>query len=162
NTTVMTDRPNLEMDRISTIPGILATACSIGKVISLSTSGAASVGDTVMTCTWLLVISGRASRGSRVTSMEPHTTSARVNNPMISLFLTEKRMIFCNIIQVLASWHLIQRGCLMLKTWEAERYRKDKYWNILQDNTFYTDCRGKQEWVKISVPAVRNEIPTLP
>src|SRR5690606_35021938 len=158
----MTDRPNLEMDRISTIPGILATACSIGKVISLSTSGAACVGDTVMTCTWLLVISGRAYRGSLVTSIVPHPTSASVNMPMIDLFLTEKRMMFCKIIQILASWSLIQRVCLMLRNWMAERYRKDKYWNILQDNTFYTDCRGKQEWVKISVPAVRNEIPTLP
>lgn len=46
-----TERPKREMERISFNPGILALACSIGNVTSLSTSGAANVGDTVITCT---------------------------------------------------------------------------------------------------------------
>ena len=48
------------------IPGTLAVACSMGNVMRRSTSGAAKEGDTVITCTWLFVISGTASMGSLV------------------------------------------------------------------------------------------------
>jgi hypothetical protein len=63
-TIVTRDNPKREKERISMIPGTLAVACSMGNVMRRSTSGAAKEGDTVITCTWLFVISGTASMGS--------------------------------------------------------------------------------------------------
>ena len=47
NTTVTTDRPKRDTERISSTCMMLLMAISIGKVISCSTSCGASVGDTV-------------------------------------------------------------------------------------------------------------------
>jgi hypothetical protein len=43
-------------------------------------------------------MSGRASTGSLNNSMAPHMIHPNVNNPMMSLFLMEKRMIAFNMI----------------------------------------------------------------
>jgi hypothetical protein len=43
-------------------------------------------------------MSGRASTGSLTNSMVPQMIHPNVNNPMMSLFLTEKRMIAFNMI----------------------------------------------------------------
>ena len=63
---VMTDRPKREKERTSSRPGMVATLCSTGKDTSRSMSLAASDGATVYTITWLLVMSGTASIGSRL------------------------------------------------------------------------------------------------
>ena len=62
-TTVTTDNPKRDTERISSTFMMLLIATSMGKVMSCSTSWGASVGDTVTICTWLLVISGTASTG---------------------------------------------------------------------------------------------------
>jgi hypothetical protein len=67
-------------------------------VITLSTSGDASAGVTVITCTWLLVISGNASTGSFVSSMIPQMIQPTVNRPTISLLRTENLMIAFSIV----------------------------------------------------------------
>jgi hypothetical protein len=43
-------------------------------------------------------MSGRASTGSLTNSMAPQMIHPNVNNPMMSLFLMEKRMIAFNMI----------------------------------------------------------------
>ena len=63
NTTVTTERPKRETERISTTFMMLLIATSIGKVMSCSTSCGASVDETVTIYTWLLVMSGTASTG---------------------------------------------------------------------------------------------------
>ena len=63
NTMVTTERPKRENERTSCTSGMVAMACSMGNVTSRSTSGAPSEGVWVMTCTWLLVMSGTASMG---------------------------------------------------------------------------------------------------
>ena len=63
---VTTDKPKREKLRISSNPGILLLACSIGKVINRSISVAPKDGAEVITCTWLSVISGTASIGNLV------------------------------------------------------------------------------------------------
>ena len=72
------------------ISGILATATSIGAVMKLSTSCTARDGASEMICTWLLVMSGMASTGSRVSDHVPQPISARTNNPTINLLRMEK------------------------------------------------------------------------
>ncbi len=51
------------MERSSTTLGIDLTDCSIGYVINCSTSWVAKVGELVIICTWLFVMSGKASIG---------------------------------------------------------------------------------------------------
>lgn len=63
-TTVTTDNPKRDTERISSTCMMLLIATSIGTVISCSTSWGASVGETVTICTWLLVMSGTASTGN--------------------------------------------------------------------------------------------------
>jgi hypothetical protein len=94
-----TDKPNREIDLISLIPGILEVACSIGKLINLSTSKDPKVDETVITCTWLEVISGSASTGSFINWMVPQMIQANVKRPITNLFLTENRIIAFNIFQ---------------------------------------------------------------
>ncbi len=67
NTMVTSESPKRLKLRCSMIPGTLRVACSMGKVIRRSMSPAPSAGLTVITCTWLLVMSGTASIGSWVT-----------------------------------------------------------------------------------------------
>src|SRR5690606_37504115 len=89
-TTVTTLRPKRLIERSSTTLGIDFTDCSIGYEMSCSTSWVASVGELVIICTWLLVISGSASIGRLYSENEPTTTSAKVNKPTINLLLMLK------------------------------------------------------------------------
>jgi hypothetical protein len=77
--------PKRLMERISTRSGKLAMARSMGAVTNCSTSCAASVGVVVITCTWLLVMSGTASIGSCVSEYAPYSTSTSVKSPMMAL-----------------------------------------------------------------------------
>ena len=51
NTTVIMDKPNLEIDRTSIAPGIFLNSDSRGMVNNCSTSCGAKVGEVVTTCT---------------------------------------------------------------------------------------------------------------
>src|SRR5581483_6103447 len=74
-TTVTTDSPNWETERISVTRGTPRTAASTGTVMNCSTSSAPSAGAVVMTWTWTLVTSGTASTGSRPTAQTPAAAS---------------------------------------------------------------------------------------
>src|SRR4051812_7473158 len=63
-TIVTTDRPYLEIDRISVVRGVPAMARSTGMLTYFSTSTGDSAGAAVMTCTCTFVMSGTASMGS--------------------------------------------------------------------------------------------------
>lgn len=82
---VITLNPNLEIDRSSTTPGIALRVFSMGDVTNCSTSCVARVGQTVRTCTWLLVLSGIASIGSWVNDQMPKTQIEAVSNPIRTL-----------------------------------------------------------------------------
>src|SRR5437867_6658506 len=68
---VTCDRPNLESERISVMPGTPASSVSRGNVTSFSISSGASAGTSVFTWTWTLVMSGTASIGSRAADHRP-------------------------------------------------------------------------------------------
>src|SRR5215212_1987470 len=89
-TIVTSDNPKRENERMSSMFGMLAIVCSTGNVISRSTSWAANVGVTVITITWLSVMSGTASIGSFVIEYEPQIIRANVNKPIINLLFIEK------------------------------------------------------------------------
>ena len=72
-TTVTTDRPNCETDRISSTFGMPLREFSTGKVMNCSVSSAANAGAVVMICTCTLVTSGTASIGNRVRATVPKT-----------------------------------------------------------------------------------------
>ena len=55
-----------------------ASAVSIGKVTCFSISTGESEGATVLICTWLLVMSGTASIGSRLSDHTPNAEAAKV------------------------------------------------------------------------------------
>ena len=93
-TSVMTDSPLRDMLRRSSSLGMLARAISTGVVMYCSTSCAPSDGACVMTCTWLLVMSGVASNGRRTSDHTPHTMSASVRTPTTSLLWMEYVMSF--------------------------------------------------------------------
>jgi hypothetical protein len=86
-TTVTTERPNLETERISSILGSPLIAVSTGKVMNFSTSSGARPGLLVSTWTWTLVTSGTASMGSSpsertpiaMTSSQPMMTRRRLS-----------------------------------------------------------------------------------
>ena len=86
-------RPKRLMERISTRSGKLAMARSMGAVTNCSTSCAASVGVVVITCTWLLVMSGTASMGNCESEYAPYSTSTSVKSPMMALLWMENLMI---------------------------------------------------------------------
>src|SRR5690554_2746396 len=90
---VTTERPNLEIDRISRTPGRFAMASSTGKVTNCSISSVPRLGAWVITCTWLLVMSGTASSGTLVMLHIPPTIMARVSMLVISLLRIEKSII---------------------------------------------------------------------
>ena len=64
NTTVTSDKPKRETERISSTFMMWLIEVSTGMVMSCSTSCGANVGEMVTICTWLLVMSGTASTGS--------------------------------------------------------------------------------------------------
>ena len=65
-TTVTTEIPNLEIDRICSTLGRPLIAPSTGIDSRLSTSSGLRAGASVMTWTWTLVRSGTASIGRRI------------------------------------------------------------------------------------------------
>ena len=64
-TTVTTEIPNFEIERICSTFGKPLIAPSTGNDKSVSTSKGLSAGASVMTCTCTLVMSGTASIGNR-------------------------------------------------------------------------------------------------
>lgn len=64
-------KPFLEMERVLSMPVMPAIAVSTGKVTSRSMSSGPNAGAVVFTCTCLLVISGTASIGTRVSWNAP-------------------------------------------------------------------------------------------
>ncbi len=97
NTTVITESPKREMERISVTPGTVRSCNSSGTVMSCSTSWAASAGLWVMTCTWLLVTSGMASSGRLAAEKPPQATSPATSRATSSLLRTLAAMIFSSI-----------------------------------------------------------------
>src|SRR5262245_38021327 len=77
-TTVTTERPYLEIDRISVTCGVPAMARSTGMVTYCSASSGESAGAAVITWTWTLVTSGTASMGSLNAARMPATTKNKV------------------------------------------------------------------------------------
>ncbi len=61
--------------------------------MNCSTSEAGKAGDCVITCTWLEVMSGRASMVNCVKEMPPQVTKANTNKPITSLLYMLNRMI---------------------------------------------------------------------
>src|SRR6266516_7583621 len=72
---VTCDRPNLESERISVMPGTPASSVSRGNVTSFSISSGASAGTSVLTWTCTLVMSGTASIGRRAADQSPTSNS---------------------------------------------------------------------------------------
>src|SRR5690606_26278490 len=107
NMAVITESPKREMLRVSSMPGTLAMASSMGNVTSCSTSCPASVGQPVMICTWLLVMSGTASMGSFDALQTPHTISSRVIRPTMALFFILNFMIESNTFVLINANHFI-------------------------------------------------------
>ncbi len=70
-TAVTWEKPLRDSDRVYSSPGMPASAVSIGKVTCFSMSIGESAGATVLICTWLLVMSGTASIGSRASDQTP-------------------------------------------------------------------------------------------
>ena len=64
-TTVIPDKPVLEIERTSSTSGNAYITASIGKVINCSTSSAANPGASVLIATCTLVTSGKASKFRR-------------------------------------------------------------------------------------------------
>ena len=93
NTTVTTESPKRDTERISSTFMMLLMATSMGNVMSCSTSCGASVGETVTICTWLLVISGTASTGSVSIAYIPPASRKSVVSPTNNFFVTAKRTI---------------------------------------------------------------------
>src|SRR6187401_3481894 len=77
NTTVTTDRPYFDTERISVLRGTPASARSTGTVTYCSTSTGESAGAAVITCTCTLVMSGTASMGSRTAEVTPSAINSR-------------------------------------------------------------------------------------
>jgi len=78
-TMVIPDKPVLEIDRTSSTSGNAYITDSMGKVMSCSTSSEANPGASVLTATWTLVTSGKASRfnfGMTIYEVNPNTISA--------------------------------------------------------------------------------------
>src|SRR6476661_946847 len=78
NTTVTTDRPYLESDRISVTRGMPAMARSTAVLTYCSTSTGDSAGAAVMIWTWTFVTSGTASIGRSMAELTPAITSSAV------------------------------------------------------------------------------------
>src|SRR5262245_18030773 len=70
-TAVTCEKPLRDSERVLSSPGAPASAVSIGKVICFSISTGESAGAMVLICTCLLVMSGTASIGSRVSANAP-------------------------------------------------------------------------------------------
>lgn len=106
----MTESPNLEMLLVSSSWGRFAILCSMGKVTSCSTSWPASEGQTVMICTWLLVISGTASMGNFDALQTPQMMSNNVTRPMTSLLLILNFIIWfsTNFLLNVDKWNRLQ------------------------------------------------------
>ena len=68
---VTCDNPNFESERNSIIPGSPDISVSIGYVTSFSISSGARAGTSVLSCTWMFVMSGTASIGSRNADQTP-------------------------------------------------------------------------------------------
>ena len=82
-TTVTTDSPNFDTERICSTLGSPLMAVSTGKVMKDSTSWGASPGLFVSTCTWTFVTSGTASMGSFRNESSPNTTTR--SHPMMTM-----------------------------------------------------------------------------
>ena len=70
-TAVTCEKPLRESERVYSRPGVPANAVSIRKVTCFSISTGERGGATVLICTWLLVMSGTASIGTRVSDHAP-------------------------------------------------------------------------------------------
>src|SRR6476659_8641514 len=78
NTTVTTEIPYLEMERISVVLGMPAMARSTGTVTYCSISTGERAGAAVMICTWMFVTSGTASLESVPAAFSPSRTNNNV------------------------------------------------------------------------------------
>ena len=90
---VTTESPKRETERSSITSGRLAIANSTGYVTNCSISSVPRLGATVITCTWLFVISGTEPRLIVAIDQIPVPRSATINNPTINLLLMENEMI---------------------------------------------------------------------
>jgi hypothetical protein len=79
NTAVTWEKPLRDKERVLSRPGMPARAVSIRNVTCFSTSAGDSAGAVVLICTCLLVMSGTASIGSRISDQVPSTTAAMLN-----------------------------------------------------------------------------------
>ena len=70
-----------------------ANAVSIGKVTCFSISNGESAGASVLICTWLLVMSGTASIGSRCSDRTPNAASAATSSTTKKRCVTENLRI---------------------------------------------------------------------
>src|SRR5262245_7085702 len=77
NTAVTCEKPLRDSERVYSSPGVPASAVSMRKVTCFSISTGDSAGARVSICTWLLVMSGTASIGMRVSDHAPRTDAAR-------------------------------------------------------------------------------------
>src|SRR5882724_764596 len=100
--TVICDNPNLLRDRTSVMPGTPDSSVSNGNVTSFSISSGASAGTSVFTCTWMFVMSGTASIGSRTADHTPPNIDPAVASRMNSRCRSENSMTR-SIIRLLSS-----------------------------------------------------------
>ena len=75
-TAVTCEKPLRDIERVLSRPGMPASAVSIRNVTCFSISAGDSAGAMVLTCTCLLVMSGTASIGSRVSDQAPSNDGA--------------------------------------------------------------------------------------
>src|SRR5215831_6979468 len=90
-TTVTTESPYFDSDRISLTLGVPESARSTGTVTYCSTSTGDSAGDEVMTCTWMLVTSGTASMGSSKEDLIPTATKTMVAATTMARLASDQR-----------------------------------------------------------------------
>ena len=79
-TAVTWEKPLREIERVYSRPGMPASAVSTGKVTCFSMSVGERAGASVLICTWLFVMSGTASIGSRVSDQTPKAAAINVTS----------------------------------------------------------------------------------
>ena len=107
-----TESPNSVVERISVLFGTGFIAISTGMVTNFSTSSALRPGHCVMTVTFVLETSGKASTGVCMKLTAPATTAITVRKKIKKRFLSEKEiMLSINLcIPIYFSWLYTRRA----------------------------------------------------
>src|SRR4051812_10842781 len=93
NTTVTTEMPYFEIERICVVLGMPAMARSMGTVTYCSISTGERAGAEVMTCTWIFVTSGTASMESVRAAFSPSRANSKVATRTSGRFRKDQPMM---------------------------------------------------------------------